>query len=1045
MSCPDENVLSAFARGDLDPEQRASLEGHIDECEVCLELVSELTRVFASAFAGDEPPPDAEFEDDSAPGSTPSQASMEETLQEGAATGGGQTWAPSLRLPEGARLGRYVVLRAIGAGAMGIVYAAYDPELDRKIALKLLRADPSEASRDTHSDRNKRMLREAQALARLSHPGVITVHDVGTFEDQVFIAMEFVEGGTLTDWLRNGPRSYREVLEVFRQAGEGLAAAHDAGLVHRDFKPDNVLIHADGRAVVTDFGLARPVSREAETDRTLEISAVSASIRASGSGSALSETLTQTGALVGTPAYMAPEQLDGRRSDAKADQFGFCVALYEGLYGSRPFKAKDLPTLVAAVFQGRVEPPPRDRNVPRWLRKAVLRGLEVEPARRHPTMRALLTALRPSGLGSWRGVTAIAVLGAITGASTVAMSTTGSQDPVAYCDDVNAKLEGIWDDTAREELRASFEATKLPFATDTATRVSGAFDAYAEQWVDVQTEACRSGVEGTSPEAVVASRMSCLARRRRTLGTMVNVLRDADATAVMASLEAVQQLPSMVPCLDAASLGDELPPVPEDEAETVDAIQTALDEAIAHQILGHLKQAVGSAETAVRKAEDITYGPAKAEAAAGLAEALVLAGDPERAEEMAHLALQQAVAYHHREIVAEAASSLADLEATRAGPPAIVTRWVELGVAALDAMGGRRPHLRAELLSALSNAQRRGGKLDEAVTTGRELLSIREENWGKHHYSMAEPLSELGKTYARLGDHAQSVKLLNRARKILLDTYGTGHPHYAALLQNLATTHFVHGHYQDALAVYQESQTLLRQILGDRHPSIGILAYNIATALIFLERYDEALAQAQMAQALENEVHGPDSLVSATSWALVGEIHLRSGRYDEAEEALRKALARAKAGAPSDRGRQANYNSQLGLTLLRAGRVQEAHDVLQAALAVQRQTSGEPSIEVAETSGRLAMVMLAQERLEDARTLIDTSVTQYESEDHDPHQHAEAWFRRARIMAAAGKPVEARAEAERARQAYARLADQPSRYRAVEDWLANLAAPTPSP
>ncbi|MEM7158795.1 MAG: tetratricopeptide repeat protein [Myxococcota bacterium] len=1043
MSCPDENVLSAFARGDLDPDQRASLEAHIDECDVCLELVSELTRVFASAFEGGELPPEPEHASES--GSTPSHASMEATLQEGAATGGGQTWGPALRLPEGARLGRYVVLRAIGAGAMGIVYAAYDPELDRKIALKLLRADPAEASRDTHSDRNKRMLREAQALARLSHPGVITVHDVGTFEDQVFIAMEFVEGGTLTDWLRARRRSHREVLEVFRQAGEGLAAAHDAGLVHRDFKPDNVLLHSDGRAVVTDFGLARPVSREAETDRTLEISAVSASIRASGSGSALSETLTQTGALVGTPAYMAPEQLDGRRSDAKADQFGFCVALYEGLYGSRPFKARDLPTLVAAVFQGQVEPPPRDRNVPRWLRKAVLRGLKVEPDQRHSSMRALLADLRPSGLGSWRGVAAIAVLGAAAGASTVAMSTTTSTDAVAYCDDVRSKLEGVWDETARDELRASFEATKLPFAADTATRVSGVFDAYAEQWVDVQTEACRSGVEGTEPEAVVARRMSCLTRRRRTLGTMVGVLREADTTTVMASLEAVQQLPSLVPCLDASSLGDELPPIPEDEAEAVEDIRTALDEAIAKQIVGHLQDAVASAETAFRLAEGVSYGPVKAEAAAGLAEALVLAGQPERAEEMAHLALQQGVAHHHREIVAEASASLSDLEATRGGPPAIIERWTGLGMAALEALEGRRPVLRAELMSSLSNAKRRAGKLDEAAAIGHELLTLREELSGKDHYSMAEPLSELGKTYARMGDHAQSVRMLDRAREILLDTYGEKHPHYAALLQNLATTHFVHGQYRDALTIYQESQDLLRTVLGERHPSVGILSYNIATTFIFLERYDEALAQAQLAQSLENEVHGPDSLVTAMSWALVGEIHLRAGRYEQAEDALRKALARAKANDPSDRGRQANYNSQLGLTLLRAGRVQEAHDVLQAALAVQRQTSGEPSIEVAETSGRLAMVMLAKGQLEEARKLIDTSVTQYESEDHDPHQHAEAWFRRARIMAAASDTTAARTEAERARQAYIGLDDQPSRIRAIEHWLANLAPSTPTP
>jgi serine/threonine protein kinase/formylglycine-generating enzyme required for sulfatase activity len=358
-----------------------------------------------------------------------------------------------------------VILERVGSGAMGVVYGAYDPELDRRIALKLLKGD--DASSQGEMGR-ARLLREAKAMARLAHPNVIAVHDVGVFEEQVFLATEFLSGGTVRSWLAEEPRTWRQVLAVFIAAGRGLAAAHAGGLVHRDFKPENLLLDKEGRARVVDFGLARESSvlagggggLDTENGATVAIArkapVVAGSIdtpAASPAGSAASaaskddggaaadnvrapgpeaarralldaaareeaarqaatgnnaaaaaasrnapatsrlDTLTRTGALMGTPAYMAPEQFLGEQMDERTDQFSFCVSLYEALFGERPFAGDTLLSLSFSVTEGQLRPLPKDRDVPTWIRRVVMRGLRKDPKERWPSMAALIAAL----------------------------------------------------------------------------------------------------------------------------------------------------------------------------------------------------------------------------------------------------------------------------------------------------------------------------------------------------------------------------------------------------------------------------------------------------------------------------------------------------------------------------------------------------------------------------------------------------------------------------------------------------------------------------
>jgi serine/threonine protein kinase len=356
-----------------------------------------------------------------------------------------------LALARGISIGRYLLLDALGEGGMGVVYKAYDPELGRPIALKLLRTE------DQATHLQERLLREAQALARLSHPNVVAVHDVGLHDGNVFIAMEFVEGPNGRRWLDAQPRTPREMLELFLAAGEGLAAAHRAGLVHRDFKPDNVIVGDDGRVRVLDFGLARaatastldgssPSATSARSavmvDDTATVSGHAAAgkkraapeeatphpVSSSGLTPLLATPLTHIGAIVGTPRFMAPEQLLGEPTGEAADQFSFCVSLYWALYRSYPFRGREVEDLLEQIQRQELLPPPEGSKVPRWLRAVLERGLASRADARFPSMAALLAALRADPAERRRRW----LRGALVGASILALAGGTVAGVVAY-------------------------------------------------------------------------------------------------------------------------------------------------------------------------------------------------------------------------------------------------------------------------------------------------------------------------------------------------------------------------------------------------------------------------------------------------------------------------------------------------------------------------------------------------------------------------------------------------------------------------------------
>jgi tRNA A-37 threonylcarbamoyl transferase component Bud32 len=375
--CPPEDSIAELVRGGLADAPREALSAHVASCEAC-------ALVFAAATSDLRGPEPSAFE--------LAMPSVDTSITQLSADG--RHGSRPSELATQVHVGRYILSAPVGRGGMGVVYAAHDPKLCREVAIKLL--NPGEE--------RERPLREAQAMARLSHPNVVTVHDVGEHGDQVFIAMEYIRGQTLRRWVRERRPSWREVVDVFLAAGRGLAAAHEARLIHRDFKPENVLLGVDGRVCVTDFGLARPVDGGDEPIEPEQLDS-GAELRA------YATSVWKTMGIVGTPPYMSPEQLGRREVDARTDQYSFCVSLFEALFDVRPFSGASFEEVAAQIAEWKIRLPSRS-EVPRRIQQVVLRGLGFNPDDRFASMDELLAALSTAAQERSR-VRPLAIAGAI--------------------------------------------------------------------------------------------------------------------------------------------------------------------------------------------------------------------------------------------------------------------------------------------------------------------------------------------------------------------------------------------------------------------------------------------------------------------------------------------------------------------------------------------------------------------------------------------------------------------------------------------------------
>jgi len=436
------------------------------------------------------------------------------------------------RPPEPVQLGRYEILDKIGAGGMGMVYAGRDPQLGRAVALKLIRPGRL-ADGGNLEAAQQRLLREARAMARVSSPFVVTVYEAGTHGQQVFVAMELVDGLTLTRWLSTR-RSWKEVVGIFIQAGRGLVAVHDAGLVHRDFKPDNVLIGADGRARVADFGLAAVDGDGAGREGS-----------APATGTAL--TLTRTGAIMGSLAYMSPEQHRRETVDARSDQFAFCVALFEGLVGHRPFGGDTAEGLRRDVLTGAVDWREASKLPDRILR-LLRRGLSLEPSKRWSSMAEVVEqldrALHPTRRWIYLGAAASLILG-----SGLATSLLVEREPL--CDRAAGEAERAWGSARREAVSAALRATDRDFSARTAQQVTERLDAHAEAWTNAHASVCE-GAEDRETRDAVLLQVACLDRIALETEALTRALAEAPERFVEHATLAVYKLREPTRCLESS-------------------------------------------------------------------------------------------------------------------------------------------------------------------------------------------------------------------------------------------------------------------------------------------------------------------------------------------------------------------------------------------------------------------------------------------------------------------------------------------------------------
>ncbi|MEM6991040.1 MAG: serine/threonine-protein kinase [Myxococcota bacterium] len=746
----------------------------------------------------------------------------------------------------GHRVGRYVIRERLGAGGMGVVYAADDPELDRVVALKLLLSERG----DKAAARRTRMQREAQAMARLKHANVVGVLDVGVYDDRVFIAMEYLEGArTLDDWIEQDDPSWEEILAAFMQAGEGLAAAHEAGLVHRDFKPENVLVSRDGHVRVTDFGLARPVDANRWDVSLSSVVVAGEPVMADG--------LTKTGAALGTPAYMAPEQHRREHVDERSDQFSFCVALFECLYGLPPFEGGDQKELADSVTRGRVRQPPWDTKVKPYVWRVMRRGLIADPRERFKSLPELLVALRRDPGHTVRRVVLWGTFGSLAlGATIVAAVQLMPTD--ATCGDGQEQLAGVWDDQRRNELQAVFARIETGYAPEAWARVERGLSAYAQSWVEAHHRACLTSQEGASNPAGVQRRMACLTQRKQALAAVIDVVATADAPSLTHAIGALQRLPSLLPCDE---VGERDAPARPGQAESdqLSAAGARLQRARALSGMARYPEAEREVEVALTAAEALD-DPDLLSVAAYERGLLAIAQDDDEAArvflERAFFAAQRA---GNPGLAVDAAADLGKTVGVRMADPEGGLEWIRHARAAMERLGTDADR-EAKILHALAEIDYGRGDYDGARGHAGQGVALLEEAPRRDAALLAATLNTLGNALRAAALYEEALAQFERVRRIRERLWGENHPKVGQALNNLGTTERQLGRLDAALLHLHRAALVLERSMGADHPSVATPSIHLAEVYGDRGEVDVALRYADRAVALTEAAHGRDHL-----------------------------------------------------------------------------------------------------------------------------------------------------------------------------------------
>jgi eukaryotic-like serine/threonine-protein kinase len=933
------------------------------------------------------------------------------------------------RLAPGTMLGRYVIVGPAGAGSMGVVYAAVDPELDRKLAVKLLRG---RSDRRTEPARS-RMLDEAKVLARLAHPNVVAIHDVGTFEGRVWIAMEFIEGETLRKWCAVRPRGWRAVLDVMTAAGQGLVAAHEAGLVHRDFKPENVMVATDGRVRVTDFGLASAP----------ESAPSSPSSSRSGVGERSSASLSR--GPVGTPAYMAPEQIAAREHGAAADQFSFCVTCWEAIAGARPFAGDDTASIVAAVLDHRLREPPQPAKMPAWLRRVLMRGLAREPCDRFPSMAALLSALE-RGQKRRRVIriaTAVALVVAVP-AAVVGVRMRAQAQLARRCAEAGAAIASVWPGPAgqaRSNVLATLgEASSSGEAI--AQRLTPWLDASASRWAEVREQTCRAhAIEGKWSDDMLARADACLEEQRISLEALLQALARADAQVLYASVSLAAGLPLADACADESEL-ERMPPPQRDHADTIRTLRALEARAGTLRAAGHYAPMLYVAAHQLAIAEHAEIPLERVQALVVYGQALELAGRYEEAE----VALADAYADSGRIGAPRPAALAADLliwlVGSRRGRPGEGLVWAkaaEFAIADVERTPGILTSQRLQNLASLHDDR---GHYDEAIAAATESLAILEAAVGPEHPRTVLQLGNLGGLYMRAGRLADAEELLSRALGLAEEVLGSEHPEVVLCLTNMGNVLVAMGRPADAVAYYERTLVIIERVQGAAHPNVAATLMNLANARRQTGDIAELEPLYTRAIAIQEEALGPNHPDLANAHTNYGAWLMDRSEWARAKEAFARAIAIEATAGGTERPELAGALHNLSLIHVQLGELDDAARLSERAVGVLDRT-------VDRTHPVRATILLGRCEIEDGRGEVEEAVRACE-EGLEIRKHADVGEKNVAIAEFAlaralwGRPHErtrAHALATKAEATLRAAGDGQADAELVTTWLAEHRAP----
>jgi len=913
----------------------------------------------------------------------------------------------ALPVPErGANVGRYVVAEVVGQGGMGVMLAAFDPQLDRRVAIKLLQWGGGGADRDA-LDRAQ-MLREGQALAKLSHKNVVAVHDVGLHQGRVFIAMEFVQGVTMAQWVARERPGWAAIVAQYLEAGRGLAAAHRAGLVHYDFKPNNVLIGDDGRVRVTDFGLARAQGRN--TDVT------SAAPDAAEPGALVTARDT------GTPGYMAPEQRAGLTADPRSDQFSFCVALYEALFGERP---------PDAGRDGDVAPPPgtrAGRSVPSWVRGAVQRGLAADPNQRFATMDALLARLSRDPYSTLRRGALIVVPPVLVAAAVWANSNVRGE----AC--TSTGLAAVWDADRKAKIEAKFADSGVPYQAATWATVEARVDAKAAAWTEARRSACLAEARGEPVES--GRQTACMHQRFEELRWYSELLIGADAATVERAVSASDALGSVSDCQNTNASGTSGPP----------AAQRRVAEALAGaRVMGQVGQYEAAAEAA-RQAR----GEAKAvddrwliaESTFELARVLQAAGQMQASRRTYHDAFSAGVAARYDEVVVRAAMSIAALAGEHEGDAAEAANWLEHAQGARARMGasgdvfdaplsnanGRVLYLRGDYLAARDAFVHAIQASAVADTKAAENGRARAQGEASYHVN-------LGHAQASLGEYGAAAEQMRRALSLEEALYGD-HPRVAATLSALCAIQRSAGRPVDAVPSCLRSAVIHDATVG--RADAKTIAALIELGAAYLEADDVDAARATLTQAVAQSVAAWGEQHATTGLALnqLSAVHVHAGDLAQAESSTRRALAAMRGAAGQSHQDTTIVAANLASLLSLRGKYAEAEVVLRSNVAALEARLGPSDPQVALAVGMLGETYVARGQFEPALPYLQRTLAILQAAPGRPLDIAAAQFALGTAWMDAGRdPADAVALVQ-ASATLLREADAPTeRIRDVDAWL----------